>query len=53
MFIKVHVYQASPIKKGTKELNFKAIPLDLKTLDIIGNCQRPVFSLVVSQHNNK
>ena len=22
----------------------------LKTLDIIGNCQRPVFSLAVSQH---
>ena len=29
---------------------FEHAALPLKTLDTIGNCQRPVFSLSVSQH---
>ena len=28
-------------------------PPDLKALDTIGNCQRPVFSLGASQHMHK
>ena len=31
----------------------KALALRLKTLDTIGNCQRPVFSLGVSQDKHK
>ncbi len=42
----------------SKHLHFyswlKMLPLiDLKTLDTFGNCQRPVFSLGVSQHMHK
>ena len=33
-----------------KNLNYKRYQVPLKTLDTIGNCQRPVFSLGVSQH---
>ena len=33
-----------------KSLAFYILQLGLKTLDTIGNCQRPVFSLGVSQH---
>ena len=33
--------------------NYQQCPLPLKTLDTIGNCQRPVFSLGVSQHMHK
>ena len=40
--------------KSCKAENFVEIfnlnYLDLKTLDTIGNCQKPVFSLCVSQH---
>ena len=31
----------------------KHVQLVLKTLDTIGRCQRPVFSLAVSQHMHK
>ena len=42
-----HVLSDQPYMKLTCE------HLGLKTLDTIGNCQRPVFSLGVSQHMHK
>ena len=33
--------------------NYQRCPVSLKTLDTIGNCQRPVFTFGVSQHKPK
>ena len=45
-----HPSLPSPPTRCLLELITHNIILYLKTLDTIGNCQRPVFSLVVSQH---
>ena len=44
----VFIFYQNSLNKGIFVVN-----LLLKTLDTIGNCQRPVFSLGVSQHMHK
>ena len=48
---RIPIMSAKPLEKPTSpEVCLKPIFHVLKTLDTIGNCQRPVISLVVSQH---